>query len=320
MADASMTREFDNPLYDKLKYRFKDRGIHRVNASAKPVDAGDIDADVKIAHLNVGRTLSAIADPYDHATYGPAGAETRMFELVGEQTGTRTVPKSTAEKLTQIRIEAYNKVTPFKSGAYSYAYRRAAAIRSKAVYETAKMREVQSRQKAAPVKKKTMRKTLDVSKIFSKGFWSGMWKELTRPDGSGEREIASPKLKVSVIIGIAIAFCILIILIYSFSQISQIKNEITGLDREKEVLCDEIRDLKLELDAKNDVQLLEKRAEDLGMVKSNKVTTKYINLASGEHIEVVGGENAAEDGESGVFSTMLSTVSSNLDNLFDYFN
>lgn len=311
MANA-YAAEYDNPLYVKLKNQYKDRGINRVNTASRPADA--IDADVKIAQPKVKTAFSSVANPFeDTAKYERAGAETRMFHIVGTKAKATAKPGVTKEELAQRKKAAYEKKTPYPNGTYAYAYNRAAAIRAKAV-------EVQIKQEAKP-KKRTFKQAktfnfADLKKVFTKEFW----RELRKPHDSGEREIVLPKISTSVIIGILIAVCILFILIYSFSQITAIKNEISTIDNDRETLCGEIRDLKLEIDSKNDVRLLEDKAEDLGMVKSNKVTAKYVNLATGEHIEVVGDEGTAEDGGDGIFSTMLSSVNSNLDNLFDYFN
>ena len=68
--------------------------------------------------------------------------------------------------------------------------------------------------------------------------------------------------------------------------------------------------------SKNDIRVIEQIAtEEIGMVKSNRVESKYISVAAGERVALP--EAAAEE-ESGVFTTLLSAAGSNWEKIMEY--
>ena len=108
-------------------------------------------------------------------------------------------------------------------------------------------------------------------------------------------------------------------IIFSFSQISQFKSEISDLESQRSALCEEIDKLSLSVDLKNDVREIERAAtEDIGMVKSNQVESKYISLSEGERVEVISENADSAESDYGIFGTVMSAFGRNWDNLMDY--
>ena len=135
-----------------------------------------------------------------------------------------------------------------------------------------------------------------------------------------EEEVVVKKAPVSVslIIGIILFCAVVMMIIFSFAQISEFKKEISSLEAQKETLTAEIDQLCLDIDLKNDIRYIEQVAtEEIGMVKSNRVESKYISVAEGERIELPEAAEATNE-DYGIFSTMMSSVQSNWDKLMEY--
>jgi hypothetical protein len=109
------------------------------------------------------------------------------------------------------------------------------------------------------------------------------------------------------------------LMLFSLAQINEFKSEISALESTKSELQTTIQTLNVSLDAKNDIRMIEDTAKnDIGMVRSNEVTSKYITVSGGERIEVIENEEANED--FGVFGTLMSAISSNWDHIMEYIN
>ena len=106
---------------------------------------------------------------------------------------------------------------------------------------------------------------------------------------------------------LALVFCTMMIMliITSVAQIYQTTREISSLEKEVVALKENIDDLELKLDEKNDIRLIEQMASvSLGMVKEESVQKKYISLSDGERVDLV--ETPEEPSEKGL-GTMLSS-------------
>ena len=124
----------------------------------------------------------------------------------------------------------------------------------------------------------------------------------------GQAEIAVEKKRIPVSFLLALAFCTMMIMliIMSVAQIYQTTREISSLEKEVVTLKENIDQLELKLDEKNDIRLIEQMATaSLGMVKEDSVQKKYISLSDGERVDLV--ETPDEPSEKGL-GTMLSSV------------
>lgn len=260
-----------------------------------------------------GRGVAAATDPARVANTRPQAKDTAVRRTVNpfEETAKFTPAAKTAAPADKVRsaaegrIAAFEKTTPFESGAYAKAYARAAGIRARAYTDTAARTSTFT--KAQPKKKRSFRQVM--ASIFNA--------DATRD----EVKVANPKISKGLIIGIVLFAVVVMMIIYSFSAISEFKQEISSLENKKAELTEEISELSLRMDMKEDIRTIEKIAtEELGMVKSNRVESKYINLTEGDRIEVVNNSDGADTNDYGIFSTMLSTVGSNWDTVLDYIN
>lgn len=125
--------------------------------------------------------------------------------------------------------------------------------------------------------------------------------------GAGQVEITVEKKRIPASFVLALVFCTMMIMliITSVAQIYQTTREISSLEKEVVSLKENIDDLELKLDEKNDIRLIEQMASvSLGMVKEESVQKKYISLSDGERVDLV--ETPEEPSEKGL-GTMLSS-------------
>lgn len=130
-----------------------------------------------------------------------------------------------------------------------------------------------------------------------------------------ERRRLTPMFTVCLLLGTMMLMGIVL----SFSEIYQTSSEIAQLENQLDELNDTASELKLKLEEKNDIRVIERIAtEELGMVKEDSVQRKYLSLSDGERIDIIenGDDDEAAVGTTGV---LLSSILSSLDNLFDYF-
>lgn len=279
----------ENPLCTRLQKKFAGRGA--ASAGTKAVNkAYNSVADSKAARA---------ADPFEEtAEFVRAGGSTKT--ATAYNTAARTVNKTTA-----YRTSASEETTTFNRAAFKKAYDRAATIREKAATFDASTRQI-PKVKASP-KAKTG---------FAQAFKAFVFGEEME-----ERKVKSaPISKGLVLSAIVIAF-IVVLMLFSLAQINEFKNEISGLEGQKQELLTRIDDLNVAIDAKNDIRMIEDEATNrIGMVKSNQVSTMYITLTEGERVEVV--DASAQDGnaEYGVFGSLMSVVGTNWDHIMEYIN
>lgn len=297
MANTRVTTAAENPLCSRLKTRFDGRGMDSTRVQTGTFNAVRNETKAQ-------KRAAAVANPFEEtATF--VRSEATVKATAAAQTVRFTKAGAVNEAAARRRADAYERSTPFASGAYSAAYQRAAAIRARAA-DGSEARESARRQAERNAKKKG---PIPFTPSWFKGILLG-----------NEDEVVVKKAPVSasLIIGIILFAAVVLMIIFSFAQISEFKKEISTLeDRKAELVC-EIDELSLAIDLENDIRVIEQIAtEDIGMVKSNRVESKYITIAEGERIELPE-STSDEDVNYGIFSTMMSTVSSNWDRLMEY--
>ncbi len=96
-------------------------------------------------------------------------------------------------------------------------------------------------------------------------------------------------------------------LVMSISEIYETTNEIAELESEIIMLKSDAEDLKLQLEEKNDIRLIEEIATtQLGMTKEDSLQRRYVSLSDGERIDILETEEEKEGGVllSSIFSAI----------------
>lgn len=298
-AGHRITTAAENPLCGRLKNKYSVRMAAACNPEKK----------VNTVKRPVTKTQAAvrnIATPFENTVeFVPAVAKTAKF---AKAQPTPAASRRTADVRTDAarrRVAAYEKTTPFKTGAYSKAYSRAAQIRARA-YDGAEA-------KASAHRENSRKKAAEKASVFSKHWFPNLL--AGRKD---EVKVKSEPISKSKIVAIILSAAVLLMIIFSLSELNSFKNDISELEDKKIELNSEAAQLYLDIDRKNDVKKIEQIAtEDIGMVKSNQVQSKYISLSAGDRVEIINGENG-DATDYGVFSTLLSTFGNNWDTLRDY--
>lgn len=324
-ADVRTTSAQDNPLCARLQTKFSGRGIA----------AGDLTrtatVDRSLFNSKGAQKVQRVADPFeDTARFVSAdarhmAAKTARFEAVrtAQSSSARANAAHTAEsartaqsaqasaQAARRRAAAGEVTTPFASGAYADAYARAADIRRMA-YDGSMAKAAQARE--AQRKSAETRAPFPFTPAWFKHIFSNL-----KSGAHDEVKVDNPPVSKGIIIAIVLFAVVVMMIIFSFSQISAFKREISDLEAQRSELCQEIEKLSLDVDLKNNVREIERAAtEDIGMVKSNQVQSKYISLSDGERIEVISNTSDSGEKDYGVFSTVMSVFDRNWDNLMDY--
>ena len=110
-----------------------------------------------------------------------------------------------------------------------------------------------------------------------------------------EERISSGKRR-SVPVGaimLAVVFTILLmVIVYSFSQVYETRSQIGDLQAQQTALKKEADELSLRLELRDDILTIQKVAtEELGMVNASEVESRYVAVSGGERVEVAETEN-----------------------------
>lgn len=327
-ADVRTTSAQDNPLCARLQTKFGGRGIAASDLTRTAT------VDRSLFNSKGAQKVRRAADPFeDTARFVSAdarnmAAETVRFKAVrtaqtsdARAESVRTAHTAhtahtaqsaqTSAQAARRRTAAGEVTTPFASGAYAAAYARAADIRRMA-YDGSMAKAAQARE--AQRRSAETKAPFPLTPAWFKYVFSNM-----KSGAHEEVRVDNPHVSKGIIIAIVLFAVVVMMIIFSFSQISAFKREISDLEAQRSELCQEIDRLSLDVDLKNNVREIERAAtEDFGMVKSNQVQSKYISLSDGERIEVISSTSDAGDKDYGVFSTVMSVFGRNWDNLMDY--
>ena len=136
-------------------------------------------------------------------------------------------------------------------------------------------------------------------------------------DEGGEVRVKQKGLSLQFVALIIAGTVMLMILVLAVSDTYRTTREIDRLEAELQALQAEAADLRLQLEEKNDIRVIEEIAtKDLGMVKEDSLQRRYISISDGEHIELLNTEEENEEKTGGV---LLSSILSALGDLFGRF-
>lgn len=131
-----------------------------------------------------------------------------------------------------------------------------------------------------------------------------------------EIKVARQKMPWQFILSVAIAFTLLMAMVFSFAQISESNRELAEIKAQISAAEDRAERLKLQLEEKNDLNMIEKIAtEEYNMVKEGSVQKKYVSLSEGDRVVI---EAVTEEENDGFMSGMMSSAAGVLDDLLDY--
>ena len=115
---------------------------------------------------------------------------------------------------------------------------------------------------------------------------------------------------------LAICTIMVMVVVYSFSQIHEYSSLINSYKSQQKELARQAADLEIALEERDDIRAIEKAAtENIGMVSSDVVQSKFVSVATPDRVEVV---ESGEDSGGG-FSSLLSILGEKLGWVGDYF-
>ena len=117
---------------------------------------------------------------------------------------------------------------------------------------------------------------------------------------------------VSVICTVLFMFMML-----TMAQINEFTRDISTLQGELSELQKQEEELRLDVELKNDLRIIESAAvNELGMVKSDEVKKQYIVIGNEDKIEVIEPETT----EDSLMNTVMSSIGENFRELMEYIN
>ena len=117
---------------------------------------------------------------------------------------------------------------------------------------------------------------------------------------------------VSVICTVLFMFMML-----TMAQINEFTQDISALQGELSELKKQEEELRLDVELKNDLRVIEDVAvNQLGMVKSDEVKKQYVVIGNEDKIEVV----EPKEDEDSLLNTVMSAIGENFRNLVEYIN
>ncbi len=294
-----------NPLCERLRREFRGRG-----AAAASVRAVSTSAMVE----RVQRGLNPYENVPDPArdTVSDAAAQTRVMQKTSARPAvqknaaqTRAMPKTSARPAARENA-AQTRAMPKTSA-------RPAARKNDA--QTRVMPKVSARPAQKNAAQTADAKNTPVRRLLAR-------LPLLKPAPvSDEIKVARAPFPIAAISLLTVFTMMFLVIIFSFAQNYVLTGEIAALEARAEALAQQERDLSVRLEERDDIRVIEDIAVNrIGMVKGTTVESRYISVSGGERVELLSAapEESAEQASGGIFSTMLSAISENLQRLREY--
>ncbi len=121
----------------------------------------------------------------------------------------------------------------------------------------------------------------------------------------------------SVVLVSVICTVLFMFIMLTMAQINEFTQDISALKSELSELQAQEEELKLNVELKNDLRVIEDVAiNQLGMVKADEVLKQYVVIGNEDKIEVVEPETT----ENGLVNTVMSAIGENFRELVEYIN
>ena len=112
---------------------------------------------------------------------------------------------------------------------------------------------------------------------------------------------------ISVMVAVVVFAFVVVILVNSISDIYRTEHVISALEKQVEALKSESGQLRIQLEEKNDIRMIEELAtQKYGMVREDSLQRQFVSLSSGESIAVY--ETETETSGSVLLSSVFSAI------------
>ncbi len=203
-------------------------------------------------------------------------------------------------------------------GRFGLAYEKGAAIRRRAASFNA--RAYEARHPGVVVVRKPKKEIKASRRSFKEVMRDRIASMIpSKPDSArdtGEKIVKKMPVPKGVVAAVLLCTMLLLAVLYTYSSYTQIVADGKALQAERVELLEERSHLNNLLEVRDDVREIEDYATNtIGMVKSDLVETRHVSIAGGERVEVIKADGTEE---GGLFSTVLSAVSTNWERLMEY--
>lgn len=106
-------------------------------------------------------------------------------------------------------------------------------------------------------------------------------------------------------------------IIYNNVQINEKTSEIAELRSELSSLEEDITEASLKVEKKNDLRVIEARAIELGMVKADQLSKKYVSIPSNDQITLI--DDSDEEKENFHMTGIFEAIRQKISDLIDTF-
>lgn len=121
----------------------------------------------------------------------------------------------------------------------------------------------------------------------------------------------------SVVLVSVICTILFMFMMLTMAQINEFTQDISALQNQLSTLQKQEEELKLNVELKNDLRVIEDAAvNELGMVKADEVSKQYVVIGNEDKIEVVEPETT----ENSLVNTVMSAIGENFKALMEYIN
>lgn len=271
-----------NPLCDKLKRQYADRG------AAKAVRKTAPSTSVMIKRVQNG------LDPYENAP----NPLTEKRTVTAAQMQRRQMAESAKAPAARRPVQqgAQPKSASAKPRTASPAAARPAAQKP-AVRSVADTRMESRRSRSAAAAARTAKAETPVTEV----------------------RVARAPFPFTAVMMLSIFTLMVMVLVYSFAQNYELSNEISTLEAQQRILAEQERELSLRLEERNDIRLIEDIAvNEIGMVKGDLVENRFVTVSGGNRVVIATFEDEEPKVQEGIFSTMLSAIGENFAKLKEY--
>ncbi len=186
------------------------------------------------------------------------------------------------------------------------AERRAAeeSRRRRAQIERMKREEAENKRMMRVAKKAEKKRMKEAERLAEEAF------------RRNEIKVEKQKIPFRFILSVAVAFVLLLAMVFSFAKISEVNSELADIEAKISAANARRAKLTLMLEEKNNLDLIEQLAiDEYHMIKEGSAQKKYITLSEGDSIVLEADEETSGAGFTG---GMLSAVTAVFDDLFDY--
>lgn len=269
-----------NPLCDKLKRQYADRGAAKAVRNHAPSTS-----------LMIKRVQNGL-DPYENAP----NPLTERRTVSAAQMQRRQMAESTKAPRRPVQQKAKSTAVPARPQSASVPAARP-AVKKPTVRSVADMQVESRRSRSAAAVARTAKADARMTEV----------------------RVARAPFPFTAVMMLSIFTLMIMVLVYSFAQNYELSHEINTLEAQQRALAAQEQQLTLQLEERNDIRLIEDIAvNEIGMVKGDLVENRFVTVSGGNRVVMVAYEDEASRVQKGIFGTMLSAIGENFEKLKEY--